>query len=128
MPKLKLGDRVSVKLDGTKLVGPYSDFTEIRTFDIVGADYGGYYLYVPPYITVSNTTKVDNYNYKKLGILPKFIGEEVLFVSELKINSIVSILDGMFCDYCKEFYDYAQPNQGNKLICWSCRQNPYRQE
>jgi hypothetical protein len=129
MPKLKLGDRVSIKLNGNKLVGPYSDFTEVRTFDIVGYEYynyGGYYLYIPSYITISDTIKVDSYNYKKLGVLPKFIGEDVLLVSESKINSIVSVLDGMFCDCCKEFYDYAQPNEGDKLVCWSCRQNPYR--
>ena len=126
MPKLKLGDRVSVKLDGTTVVGPYSDHTEVRTFDIIGVEDGRYYLYVPPYITISDTVKVDNYNYKKFNILPKFIGEEVILVAENKIYKIVSRLDGTFCDYCGEFYDYAVPNQGDKLICWSCRQNPYR--
>jgi hypothetical protein len=126
MPKLKLGDRISVRLYGSNVVGPYSDYTEIRTFDIIGLDYERYYLYVPPYVNLSNTIKIDKYNCKSLGIDSRFIGEEALLIQENRIYKIVSSLDGMFCDSCKEFYDYAQPNHGAILICWSCRQNPCR--
>ncbi len=127
MTKLKLGDRISLKLDGMKVVGPYSDYTEIRTFDIIGIDYyeDKYYLYVPQYITVHDSFKIDNYNYKRLGILPKFIGEEVLLIPERHIYQVVASLDGMFCHHCKEFSDYAQCNHGDRFVCWRCRQNPY---
>ncbi len=35
--------------------------------------------------------------------------------------------DGMFCKKCQNFYQYAEPNQEDgSLICFSCRNNPYR--
>jgi len=35
--------------------------------------------------------------------------------------------DGMVCVKCKSFYDFAEPNQNDgTLICYSCRNNPYR--
>jgi hypothetical protein len=36
-------------------------------------------------------------------------------------------LDGTFCCKCGIFYQYAEPNQDDgSLICYSCRDNPYR--
>lgn len=35
--------------------------------------------------------------------------------------------DGMRCQKCKTFYEFAEPNQDDgSLICYSCRNNPYR--
>ena len=35
--------------------------------------------------------------------------------------------DGMVCKKCKSFYDFAEPNQSDgTLLCYTCRQNPYR--
>lgn len=35
--------------------------------------------------------------------------------------------DGMFCRRCQSFYKYAEPNQSDgTLLCYSCRNNPYR--
>ncbi len=35
--------------------------------------------------------------------------------------------DGMLCEKCKTFYEFAEPNQDNgSMICYSCRNNPYR--
>lgn len=35
--------------------------------------------------------------------------------------------DGMVCDKCKTFYEFAEPNQvDGSMICYSCRKNPYR--
>jgi len=34
--------------------------------------------------------------------------------------------DGLICQKCKNFYEFAEPNQPDgSLICYSCRQNPY---
>lgn len=127
MTKLKLGDRISVKLNGTSIVSPYSEYTDVRTFDIIGIDGSHYYLYVPPYIIVSDTVKLDRYNCKKFGILPKFMGEEAILIYENKVYQVISKLDGCFCGYCGEFCDLAAPNQmDGGFICWYCRQNPYR--
>jgi hypothetical protein len=35
--------------------------------------------------------------------------------------------DGMLCQKCKTFYEFAEPNQDDgSMICYSCRHNPYR--
>lgn len=35
--------------------------------------------------------------------------------------------DGLLCSNCKQFYDFAEPNQPDgSLICYACRTNPYR--
>lgn len=35
--------------------------------------------------------------------------------------------DGLVCQKCKTFYNFAEPNQPDgSLICYSCRQDPYR--
>ncbi len=35
--------------------------------------------------------------------------------------------DGMLCQKCKVFYEFAEPNQDDgSMICYSCRNNPYR--
>lgn len=37
-----------------------------------------------------------------------------------------SLADGMYCKICKQFYDFAEPNQSDgSLICYTCRENPY---
>lgn len=37
-----------------------------------------------------------------------------------------SFADGMRCQKCKTFYEYAEPNQEDgSMICYSCRSNPF---
>jgi hypothetical protein len=38
-----------------------------------------------------------------------------------------SLSDGMFCQKCGLFYQFAEPNQDDgSLVCYACRSNPYR--
>lgn len=35
-------------------------------------------------------------------------------------------LDGMYCQKCHSFVEFAEPNQDDgSMICYSCRSNPY---
>lgn len=35
--------------------------------------------------------------------------------------------DGMLCQKCKNFYEFAEPNQEDgSMVCYTCRRNPYR--
>jgi len=35
--------------------------------------------------------------------------------------------DGLICQKCKDFFEFAEPNQEDgSLICYSCRKDPYR--
>lgn len=122
MIRLKAGDRISVKIENNKVVSPYSNYTSIGTFDIIGTDYYSdtYYVYIPHYILLSQTVKIDNYNYKKFDLLPKYIGENILVLHEKFINSIIHEVQGTFCLKCNENYPFANPSNNEDFICKSC--------
>jgi hypothetical protein len=127
MTKLKLGDRVDCRVKSSVIVGPYKDYDEIRTFQIIAKDKQGYYLYVPAYYTLKNTLRVDARQSKQLGIDIKFLDEEFIYIQGNLVLRVHSVLDGMRCSNCEEFYQMAEPNQEDgTLICYSCRLNPYR--
>lgn len=127
MVNLSPGDKVDVRIKSSLIISPYMDYDEIKTFEIIAKDKYGYYVYVPPYIYLKDTSTVDSYQCKELHIDPKFIGSEFIYISENVICRINSVLDGISCSRCKEFFHMAQANQPDgTLICWSCKMNPYR--
>lgn len=127
MAKLKPGDRVDCRVKQATIVSPYKDYDEMRTFEIVAGDKHGYYLYVPSYIHIKNQVKADKYQCEHLGINKKFLGENIVYIQENLICRISSILDGMSCSKCGDFFQMAEPNQEDgTLICYACRFNPYR--
>lgn len=127
MAQLKPGDRVDCRVKQATIVSPYKDYDEIKTFEIVAVDKHGYYLFVPEYYALRGTTKADKYQCKQLRIDLKFLDEKIIYIQANLIYKINYVLDGMKCCKCGEFYQMASPNQPDgTLICWSCRQNPYR--
>jgi hypothetical protein len=127
MTKLKPGDRVDCRVKTATIVSPYRNYDEVKTFEIVAKDDHGYYLYVPHYYALKGTIVADVYCCKRLGIDKRFLNENIIHIQENMIANIRSRLDGMVCSICKEFYPFASGNQKDgTLICYSCRQNPYR--
>lgn len=127
MTKLKPGDRVDCRVKASTIVSPYRSYDEVKTFEIVAKDDHGYWLYVPHYYYLKGTVVADQYRCKNLGIDKKFLNENIILIQENLIANIQAKMDGMACICCKEFYPYAEPNRGDgTLICYSCRQNPYR--
>lgn len=126
MARLKSGDRVNCRLKASLIISPYKDdYDDERVFEIIASDEEGYYLYVPPYFTVKNSDKVDYHFARKLGIDSKFIGEEIIHISDSLVSRVNSTLDGCFCIKCKDFCEMAAPNQPDgTLICWHCRTYP----
>lgn len=128
MTNLKPGDRVVCRIRNSEIVGPYSqDYEYTKTFEIVGTDDLGYYIYVPPYLYLRGVLRIDNYNYKRLNINKKYIGDDVLYIIEGLIAGVDMILDGKSCNKCHEFCSKAVANQADgSFLCWSCRNNMYR--
>lgn len=127
MTRLKPGDRIDCRVKSATIVSPYYNYDEVKTFEIVAADSNGYYLYVPHYYHLKGTVKADAYRCKSLGIDKKFLDENIVFINESLIANVQQRLDGLFCKSCREFYQFAEPNQSDgSLICFSCRSNPYR--
>jgi hypothetical protein len=127
MNRLKQGDRIICKLRLNKIINADStDFDEKRIFEIIGLDNYGYYVYVPHYFCLVSTSIVGLNDCKKYNIHSKFIGEEMIYISESLIFSIYSKLDGCFCSKCKDFFHQATAPKDGHFICWSCKSNPYR--
>lgn len=124
--RLKPGDRVNCKISESKIVGPYdSDFDDERTFDIISIDDGGYYLFVPIYFNIKDSQKISHYDARDMGLDAKFIGEEYIYITPSMISKVHTILDGMFCNKCRNFKEYAESNQTDgSFICWYCKTYP----
>lgn len=124
---LKAGDRVDCRILANKIVSPYSDnYDCVKTFEIVSLDTWGYFIYIPQYVLIENSMKIDSSYSRALAIDSKFIGENMVYIKESLIYKISSLFDGCICCKCHEFYDFAAPNQENgTMICWSCRNYPY---
>jgi hypothetical protein len=127
MTKLKPGDRVDCRVKSATIVSPYKSYDEVKTFEIVATDKHGYYLYVPHYYCLKGTIVANKYQCGTLGIDKKFLDENIVYVQENMIALVHDRMDGLSCAICREFYQYAVSNQSDgTLICYSCRQNPYR--
>lgn len=127
MTSLKPGDRIDCRVKSATIVSPYSSYDEVKTFEIVAKDDGGYYLYVPHYYHLKSTVVADEWRCKNLRIDKKFLGENIIHITDGLIYSVQERLDGLCCKVCREFYQFSEPNQSDgSLICYQCRANPYR--
>lgn len=127
MTKLKPGDRITCKVKNDVIVSPYAgDHDEVRTFEIIGKDPYGYYLFIPAWMYLRDTASIDQDACDFLQIDDKYIGEEIIYIQESMICRVNSQIDGCACKQCKEFYHMAEPNQKDgTMICWQCRNYPH---
>lgn len=127
MTKLKPGDRVDCRVKASTIVSPYRSYDEIKTFEVVAIDSHGIWLYIPHYYVLKGTKVADQWTVKNLCIDKRFMGENIIQIQEGMVANVQARLDGIACKICKEFFPYAEGNQEDgTLICYSCRQNPYR--
>lgn len=127
MTQLLPGDRVDVRVKSSLIVSPYKNYDEIKTFEIVAIDDGAYYLYVPHYYYLKDLMVADKHRCNRLGINLRFLNENIVYVQDNMICNVHSLMEGVKCNKCKEFYTYASANQpDDTFICYSCTFNPYR--
>jgi hypothetical protein len=114
-------------VEASAIVSPYGSYDDTCSFVIIAKDKEGYYLYVPHYYNLKNSVVADQYKCKALGIDKKFLNENMVYVSEKMVASVVKRDEGTNCKVCKEFTRFAEANQPDgSFICYSCRCNPYR--
>lgn len=128
MTKLKPGDRINCRIKKDVIVSPYAgDYDDTRTFEIIGKDPYGYYLFVPYHISLKDSASIDQDACDFLQIDDRFIGEQIIYIQESMICKVSSQIDGCACKKCKEFFHMAEPNQKDgSMLCWQCRTYPYR--
>jgi hypothetical protein len=132
-PDLTYGDVVTCKIRGNTIVQVMADKSDIELqFEIIGYSFsdGFYILHVPKYYDIRNSWKIEKEHLDDLFIKRRYLEKKAVAIKQDKIvryQKNGSHLDGMNCAKCKKFYHMAQANQQNgSLICWSCRDNPYR--
>ena len=127
MTRLKPGDHINCCIKDCIVVSPYQEYDDVLTFEIVSKDNFGYYVYVPHYIMLKGTFQFNENQCKKLNIDRRFYNQTFTHIQDKFIQQVKSVLDGMCCIKCGEFFIMAAPNQDNgTLICYSCKVNLYR--
>jgi len=128
MARLKPGDQVICRIFENTIISPYDkDYDGIGTFEIIGSDNCGHFLFIPHYSLIKGTRKVDGYLKRTYGIDSKYIGDDCIYICDNIIYKIHSTMDGRICTNCKEFIRQAEENQEDgTFLCWSCRNYPDR--
>jgi hypothetical protein len=124
MIQLKIGTIVFCKIKGTEIVYNYEDFDATLEFTIIGYDGTSYLLNVPKYYNIKDSFLVDEELLDKLNLHYDWLGKKIINIYETEIvkTKQYSILDGSSCKKCKEFYQFAEPNQPDgTMICYVCR-------
>lgn len=125
MSNLKAGDRVSCKIHQNTIVAKDCKYDAIRTFEVIAVDDCGVFLFVPQYIYLQGSSRMEMSRCQKLNIRPQFYEEMAIYIMENMIASIRQQMDGLICKKCLQFFDYATANQEDgSLICFSCRKYP----
>jgi len=69
-------------------------------------------------VPITTTTAAGTYSSGTITWAPGSIFDIDLILGDEKEEKS----DGCFCKKCKEFFEYAEPNQEDgTLICWACR-------
>ncbi len=130
-----IGDFVICKIKDSFFVNQYDDFDEKIEFVIIGKTFQNsvweYVIFIPhdilKMVKSSNIIAINQKTADLYDINKKFKNECGMKLNTIGIYKISKAANGMCCSKCDEFYHYAESNQKNgKMICWSCRQNPYR--
>jgi formylmethanofuran dehydrogenase subunit E len=134
MDGCRAGDHVVCKLRDGNIAARHERSEDRVTLTVAGRiildeNTWEYVAYIPEYEAqmVKSAFKIRPELAKRYGMHPKYVGE---FGVTLRKNNIIRVShrpDGLTCSNCDEFYDKAEANQEDgSLVCWSCRQNPYR--
>lgn len=131
-----VGDRVVCKVRNKCLAARHERADDRITLTIIcncfiDDETTEYIAYVPndelSYLTSDGTYSVTPKVADLYGIHRKYIGERAITLRKNNIFKVAFRADGMSCVKCDEFFDKAEPNQEDgTLVCYLCRQNPYR--
>ncbi len=103
---------------------------EVRT-TIIGRTYESgediFLCYVPCYEFHPSSKRIDNKMLHRFKAPIIYLNEHGLVVNAWTDISKHQVgRDGMNCDKCDEFIDYAQSDTDGNFICRACKEDPYR--
>jgi hypothetical protein len=127
-----VGDLVSLRISADELCifdidwndSRYKQF-KFKYFEIIAKLQFEYIIEVP--VLTADNFDLDKDVITKYNIDKKFLGSYGCLVHHSSIGNRKYhdyYKNPLFCILCKDSYPYAEANFGNKLICWSCRNDP----
>ena len=114
-----------------KVIFKYTDFYKTTTYITFPVDdYNKYKDHFHPLdMGLIADIKSVYTEFDEINNLIDYIGtaSRIVSIDGFRIKKLSFYEDGCKCTNCKEFYPMAVPNQpDNTLICYSCRDNPWR--
>lgn len=126
------GDVVYCRIRGNTIVDPSDKCDGAIPFEVIGKSPDGFYiLYVPKYYNIRHSWKIDESHMDDCKIDKRHQGKQGIAIQLTKICKVIrntpTEQDGMICSGCEQFFCMAEANQNDgTLICYSCRNHPYR--
>lgn len=123
-----VGDRVICLILGRDIVSSgIGKFDRKVILEIISLYADGLLVFIPKGIRLDDCIDITKANADKFGVAKRFIGSRCFYITEHKVVSIYSRMDGMCCKRCQDFYPMASPNQEDgTMLCWLCRTYKYR--
>jgi len=122
-----VGDTLIIMVDGFGNVTDKTDVHKSFRLDVIAKTERGYIVYVPKHMHIPHAKKLSKSMKKRFGINEHYIDCHIVVVGLDSISDIIVRTDGTHCDRCSKFCPYAEANEPDgTLICYSCRENPYR--
>ena len=124
-----IGDRILARRKGKQIISKNDDdFDELIRVTIIGKSDDHYLGHLAGPYDIKTAWLAGEDDLAIYGFDEKYLMHVVIFLNEDKIDGFQTDSDdGMNCSCCDEFNIYAGPNQPDgTMICWSCRQNPFR--
>lgn len=129
-----IGDHVVCKTRDGVLIARHERSDDRVTLTVIGRQLieegtWDYVAYVPEYQfgTIASSFRIRPVFATNFGIQKKYIGELGVTFRRSNVIRLAYKADGLNCSKCEEFFRMATGNQEDgSLICYSCRQSPYR--
>lgn len=120
------GDIVSCKIKDDFIIYNYiKQYDIITNFEVIclviDKYQDGFLIKIPTNMFLKGSFTIKKPDIKEFSILPRFIDAEAHFITNSHIVAIKSKLDGIFCDNCKDFFQYATKDKSGKFRCFTCR-------
>jgi len=93
-------------------------YTELKFYDATTH----LVCYVPDYISINSSFKLQRHHMKQFEFDEKFLSERAVYVSPDRVTSVEKHIPGAKCSKCGIYVQYVE----EPFTCYDCRQDPYR--
>lgn len=127
MSSCKAGDQIECKVNDGAIVGAADkEYDLILKFEVASSYNCGFLIYSYAPLRREHLYFITENNHERYNVHSKFIGCNLVYITDYNVYSIVRQYDGESCDKCDEFYPMAARDENGKFKCYLCRVDPYR--